>query len=235
MEHNKRILKEAEKVWGRTGRVGNLRLARRADFIINSCKIGPGVKVLEIGCGTGMFTKQLARTGAFVTAIDLFEGFLDIARNQVNAANVVFRVGQAEALEGFLEANFDAVCGVSVLHHLDIQSALRRVYRVLKPGGRIAFSEPNMLNPQIMIQKNIPIIKKLLGDSPDETAFFKWQIRKLFENAGFSGVEVTPFDFLHPATPDSLADFVVYCGNFLEKIPLLKETAGSLLIFARKP
>ena len=38
-----------------------------------------------------------------------------------------------------------------------------------------------MLNPQIAIQKNIPWVKRKLGDSPDETAFFRWPLRRLLE------------------------------------------------------
>ena len=72
---------------------------------------------------------------------------------------------------------FDAVVGSSVLHHLDVAQALRECFRVLKPEGVICFTEPNMLNPQIALQKNISFLKKRLGDSPDETTFFRWQIQ----------------------------------------------------------
>ena len=98
--------------------------------------------------------------------------------------------------------------GSSVLHHLEIKEALRDIYRVLKPGGTIYFTEPNMLNPQIAIQKNIPWIKRKLGDSPDETAFFRWPLRRLLERTGYRDVRIDPFDFLHPKTPVALIDQV---------------------------
>ena len=53
------------------------------------------------------------------------------------------------------------------MHHLNVKKALVEFYRVLKPGGTIYFTEPNMLNPIIAVQKNIPFIKKLMGDTPD--------------------------------------------------------------------
>ncbi len=104
------------------------------------------------------------------------------------------------------DAVFDSVVGSSVLHHLEIEEALREIYRVLKPGGTIYFTEPNMLNPQIAIQKNVPWVKRKLGDSPDETAFFRWPLRRLLEETGYRDVRIDPFDFLHPKTPVALID-----------------------------
>jgi hypothetical protein len=62
-------------------------------------------------------------------------------------------------------------------------------------------SAPNMLNPQIAIQKNVSWVKRKLGDSPDETAFFHWPLQRLLERTGFRDVRIDPFDFLHPKTP----------------------------------
>jgi hypothetical protein len=91
-----------------------------------------------------------------------------------------------------------------------------------------------MLNPQIMVQKNIPWIKKKMGDSPDETAFFRWQISNYLQTAGFFDIQVTPFDWLHPLIPPSLITTISSIGSVFEKIPVVKEFAGSLLISARK-
>jgi hypothetical protein len=91
-----------------------------------------------------------------------------------------------------------------------------------------------MMNPQIMLQKNIPCIKRKLGDSPDETAFFKGQMKRLLRNAGFIEIRVVPFDFLHPSVPPRFIRTVSAMGNTAERIPLLRSIAGSLFITARK-
>ena len=60
-----------------------------------------------------------------------------------------------------------------------------------------------MLNPQIAIQKNIPWIKRKLGDTPDETAFFRGRSPVTQNGMDIVIFESSPFDFLHPKTPDS--------------------------------
>ena len=124
--------------------------------------------------------------------------------------------------------------GSSVLHHLEIKEALHEIYRVLKSGGTIYFTEPNMLNPQIAIQKNIPWIKRKLGDSPDETAFFRWPLQRSLERTGFRDVRIDPFDFLHPKTPPSIVNRLNALGRFFERMPVASEFAGSLYIRAIK-
>jgi hypothetical protein len=121
------------------------------------------------------------------------------------------------------------------LHHLEVEQSLRKIFDLLTPGGVMAFAEPNMLNPQICVQKNIPWIKRMLGDSPDETAFIRWRLAKLLRSIGFEEVQITPFDWLHPSTPRPVMGLVSLIGWVLEKTPLLREFAGSLLIKARRP
>ena len=91
-----------------------------------------------------------------------------------------------------------------------------------------------MLNPQIAIQKNVPWVKRKLGDSPDETAFFRWQLRSLLEQTGYRDVRNDTFDFLHPKTPVPLVDRLDAVGRFFESVPVISEFAGSLYIRAIK-
>ena len=198
-----------------------------------SSHVKPGMTVLELGCGTGTFTRELARSGAEVVAIDVSPELLEIARANSSAPNVQYQIQNAYALS-YAEGMFDSVVGSSVLHHLEIKEALGSMYRVLKPAGTIYFTEPNMLNPQIAIQKNVPWIKRKLGDSPDETAFFRWPLRRLLEQTGFRDVRIDPFDFLHPKMPVAMIDRMNALGQFLESVPFISEFAGSLYIRAIK-
>jgi len=98
----------------------------------------------------------------------------------------------------------------------------------------MVFAEPNMINPQILLQKNIPFIKERLGDSPDETAIVRWSFKKLLKKHGFTEVHIFPYDFLHPYTPTPLIPVVNGLGKLFEKLPLTREIAGSVIISAKK-
>jgi len=221
----------AGEIWNWESPAGRLRWARRVKMLSSHLK--PGMTVLELGCGAGYFTPELARSGADIVASDVSPELLEIARANCSAPNVRYQIQNAHALS-YAEAVFDSVVGSSVLHHLEIEEALREIYRVLKPMGTIYFTEPNMLNPQIAIQKNIPWIKRKLGDSPDETAFVRWPLWRLLEQTGYREVRIDPFDFLHPKTPVALIDHVKAFGRFLENVPVISEFAGSLYIRATK-
>src|SRR6267378_6094708 len=215
----------AGEIWNWESPAGKLRWSRRVKML--SGHLEPGMRVLEVGCGTGYFTRELARLGADVIAIDISPELLEIAKANCSMSNLRYEIQDASALS-YSNAMFDSVVGSSVLHHLEIREALQEIYRVLKPGGAIYFTEPNMLNPQIAIQKNVPWIKRKLGDSPDETAFFRWPLRRLLKRTGFRDAQIDPFDFLHPKTPFPLVNGLNAMGHFLEHVPVVSEFAGSL-------
>jgi len=196
--------------------------------------IRPRHQVLELGCGTGYFTRELVKTGAVIKAIDISPDLLELAVKQVPADNVAFEVVNAYEMP-YPGNSFDTVVGSSVLHHLDIDRALKEIFRVLRPGGTICFTEPNMMNLQIALQKNIPRLKEKMGDSPDETAFFRWRLKRQLARNGFSNVRVMPFDFLHPSIPARLVPVLENLFLWFEKIPFVKENAGSLYVRAFKP
>jgi SAM-dependent methyltransferase len=221
----------AGEIWNWESPAGKLRWARRVKMI--GAHLKPGMTILELGCGAGYFSKELARSGAEIVAIDVSADLLGIAKASGPVSNVRYEIQDACALT-YKDATFDSVVGSSILHHLEIEPALREIRRVLKPGGTIYFTEPNMLNPHIAVQKNIPWIKRKLGDSPDETAFFRWPLTRLLERTAYRDIRIDPFDFLHPRTPLPLINHVNQVGRFFERMPVISEFAGSLYIRAVK-
>ena len=231
INHGKYISENGEEIWNWSSPAGIIRWKRRINLFIS--EIGSNNSILEIGCGTGLFTKEIQNTTNNITAIDISPDLVEIAKTRVLNKNVKFIVENAYKTS-FQNNSFDYIIGSSVLHHLEIDEALKEFNRILKPGGKILFTEPNMLNPQIAIQKNIPFIKKWAGDSPDETAFIRFKLVKQIKKTGFRNAKITPFDFLHPSIPSFILKPAIHITTLFERIPLIKEISGSLIILAQK-
>jgi len=228
-------LRNPIEIWGWGTPAGQLRAQRRAALIIEGAHLAPGLFALEIGCGTGMFSEMFLASGARLLAVDISYDLLEQARARNSTA------GQIKFLEMPFEdcqenGPFDAVIGSSVLHHLDVNFALQKIYTMLKPGGYMCFAEPSMLNPQVFIERKLAFLRGWFWYvSPDETAFWRWPIHNLLERSGFTEIEITPFDWLHPRTPPAWIDAVQKLGKMMEKIPILREIAGSLMIRGCRP
>jgi len=234
IEHHRQIADRAEIIWNWDSPAGRRRADRRARIFVETGGLGPGRRALELGCGTGVFLEKVAPCGADIHGLDLSEDLLAKARVRLAAVrNVTLHQGNAEQ-SPFPAADFDVVYGSSVLHHLDLDAALREIHRVLRPGGRLVFTEPNIVNPQVAVMFHLGLTKHYFGVSPDEMAFSRWKARRALVRAGFQEVSVTPFDFLHPSTPESRLDGIARFGELLERTPLLREIAGSLIVSARR-
>ncbi len=98
-----------------------------------------GARVLEIGCGAGMFLVEIADRGWDVTALDMSEEAISHVRN-AGFKGVVGTLEQAK----FPSGHFDAVFAWMLVEHLvDPLAGLREIARILKPGAHFAFSVPN--------------------------------------------------------------------------------------------
>ena len=231
------VAADLERVWGWSGPAGRLRAQRRAEFLIAAAGLGPGVRTLELGAGTGEFTQRLVGSGCALVAVELSEATAARCRSRVgDRAEVV--VGNIETGEGLEGQTFDAIVGVSVLHHVNMELTLQNTMSLLRGGGRFAFSEPNMANPQVWAMKNIQFIDKRLNEriheTTHETAFRMKQLRRVFEDAGFEVETCEPFDFLHPKTPERVIPTVLTLQRILERSPL-RAIAGSIRIAGRRP
>jgi ubiquinone/menaquinone biosynthesis C-methylase UbiE len=94
-------------------------------------------EALEIGCGTGIFARRLARRSRRVLALDLSPQMIRIARGRsAPCANLEFQVADAMSYE-FPAAQFDCIASIATLHHLPLAEILPKLQRTLKPGGTL--------------------------------------------------------------------------------------------------
>ena len=106
-------------------------------------------RILDIGCGTGVLTRLLARqlgdkANSLVVGIDAAPKMIRVARRHAaHLPNIRFDVGVAESLP-YPDASFDGAVSTFFYHHIDVElkrRSLAELRRVLKPGGRaIGFS-----------------------------------------------------------------------------------------------
>lgn len=225
---------DPEALWGWGTDAGRLRAKRRAELILEAAGLGPGAQALELGCGTGNFTEAFAKSGARLLAVDISPDLLErAAQRNLPVDQVAFQAARFEDLD--LPNRFDAVIGSSVLHHLELEPALEKILELLRPGGMLAFAEPNLLNPQVFLERKLQFLPLFSYVSPDETAFVRWRLAARLARIGFVDISLTPFDWLHPATPPALIPWIKRFEGLVERTPVAREFAGSLLIRARRP
>lgn len=116
---------------------------------VRHLEAGPGVRVLDAGCGRGEVLLACARAGSAVAGIDYSAAAVEISREtlaDVDGADI--RVGDVSRLP-WPDASFDRVLSGDVIEHLDPadgEAMLREAHRVLRPGGRLVLhTAPNLL------------------------------------------------------------------------------------------
>ena len=109
-----------------------------AGRLVNAVGARPGKRFLDICCGPGYSAGEAAARGADALGIDIAPAMLEEARRLFS--NATFAVGDAEALD-LADASLDAVvCAFGMLHLPEPQRAIDEVFRVLRAGGRYAWT-----------------------------------------------------------------------------------------------
>ena len=104
-------------------------------YVLDKIALNSSVKLLDIGCGSGLFASLAAEKGANVTGVDATEAL--IARAEIRVPSASFSVGEMEELP-FEDASFDVVSGFNSFQYAaDTKNALSEAKRVLKPGGKL--------------------------------------------------------------------------------------------------
>ena len=96
-----------------------------------------GKRVLDLGCGSGIFSCQFAKSGASTTAVDLTEAAIEMARRTAEAHDTDVAMARMDVERlAFRPASFDFIFAWGVLHHTsDMESAFAEAARTLKPAG----------------------------------------------------------------------------------------------------
>jgi SAM-dependent methyltransferase len=108
------------------------------DDLLDAARVGPGMRVLDLACGPGLVAAAAAERGSLPVGLDFSSAMIALAR--ADHPGICFEEGDAEVLP-FSDRTFDAVVANFGIHHVpDPIRALAEARRVLRPGGRVAFT-----------------------------------------------------------------------------------------------
>lgn len=110
--------------------------AEIVDAVVANAAIGRGSAVLEIGCGTGQLTRQLAGRALRLTAIDIGPAMVQMARRNVADGTARFQVCSFEDFAG--SGPFDLMVSATAFHWIDPEVGLAKAAQLLRPGGWLA-------------------------------------------------------------------------------------------------
>lgn len=148
-------------------------------------------RVLEVGCGTGRETVELAKRGAKVVAIDLSPTLIEATRARLRNANVGVDVDcRVQAAEDVADSGekFDLIYGNGILHHVTLPAFKEALLRILAPKAMIHFGEPLVHNPLLRLYR---ILTPQLR-SPTEVPLSQKQVEYFVD--GFVDVRVEYFN-----------------------------------------
>lgn len=182
--------------------------------------LGPGLRVLEVGAGTGKFTARLAATGAEVAAAEPVAAMR--AACAAALPGVDLRDGTAAALP-FADASFDALVCAQAFHWFATADALAEFRRVLKPGGRLGLIW-NVRDERVdWVAALTHLIAPFEGDAP-RYASGAW--RKVFPAEGFGPLHAAEFAHGHTGSPEDVIVARVMSVSFIAALP--EDTRGDV-------
>lgn len=120
--------------------------------------------VLEIGCSSGSLAAELSPLSGSYVGIDISSIAIDQARKR-QLPRTEFLKTDGHSIP-FQSDEFDCVIVDALLHHMDLESALSEIKRVLKPGGILFFNEPLGTNPLINLYRKLTPSSRTVDERP---------------------------------------------------------------------
>ena len=165
-------------------------------WLTQALRLGPGTIALDLGAGTGKFTRRLLSTGAHVTAIEPVDAMRAQLLSNLPGVTAIAATAQSMPLA---DASVDGVVCAQAFHWFATGEALREIGRVLRPGGRLGL----VWNVRDESHDWVAAITHILSAYEGETPRFRsgaW--RPLFPNELFSDLQETLLPYRHVGSPD---------------------------------
>jgi len=193
----------------------------RLDWIRKHVKLA-GSKVVDIGCGGGILAESMFASDAEVTAIDMAEGPLAVARlHQMESGAIVdYRHSTAEELALTEPGQYDVVTCLEMLEHVpDPSAVIRSCFELVKPGGHVFFSTINR-NPKSFMFAIVGaeyVLKLLPSGTHEYDKFIRpSELETWARAAGLTlkasiGMHYNPFTKEYSLGPNVDVNYLMYC------------------------
>ena len=192
--------------------------------------VSPADRVLEIGCGTGMFTAGFRRASKEVISTDISSGMIDMARNRIPEGN--FSVADAENLP-FEDNSFDCVVGVNTFSYFQNKHrAVAEITRVLKTPGKLVLYDMNLLNPLWFIYPLFDKRHRLYFRQLSQSN--RLWLSHLVRDSRLHLREIREFYWLPFSTPPVMVRLLKPMDGVLNHIPLIRYFGSRIKLVADK-
>ncbi len=172
-----------------------------------------GKTVLDLGAGTGKFSRSLLATGAKVIAVEPVPAMMDQLVRQY--PEIEARIGSADAIP-LSDASVDAVVCAQSFHWFATPEALHEIHRLLKPGGALGLVWNVRDNNVKWVAALSRIMKPLEGDAP---RFHSQKWRALFPAEGFGPLREKRFQNWHTGHPEQVIVERILSVSFIAALP----------------
>ena len=225
-----------ESYWLQYPNSSPIKLRWRATAVRHCFHVLPGETILELGAGSGLWTEHLSAVlrGENPITAAVFHDDLVQEGSQKRIPNAKF-VRIQNLVEDLPPESFDYVVGTAILCHDRYEENLRIIQRLLKPGGQMLFFEANYWNPQVFLKSTVEPVKRWSQQAECQRGMRRYRLMQIASQAGFVNIQVVPYDIIHPLTPRRLIPSLQSLAFFLEQAPVIRETCGTLYIWAAKP
>ncbi len=208
------------------------------EFMFSLLGDAHGKRVLEVGCGEGVASVQLAYCGARVTGVDLSEVSVGVARRraEVQGLPAEFRIANVET-DDLGRGCFDVVWCDLILHHLvpSLDAVMRRLSAALAPGGLFIAREPIAYARWLKSLRRLTPVR--LAVTPDEQPLRPQDFAVIERH--FGPVSYRHFRLLARVDRVTrrlpLIALAAQVDNLLFAVPGMKRLAGNVVMWARKP